>query len=73
MALLHNKFGRALLAWRSEIERAFGWLTNHSGGLAPLPAWVRRSDRVSLWVQVKMLAHWFYTQLKPLDPALADA
>jgi hypothetical protein len=73
MALLQNEFGQALLACRGDIERNFGWLTNHSGGLAPLPAWVRRIDRITMWVQVKMLAHWFYTQLKSLDLALAVA
>ena len=73
MALLQQEFGQALLACRGDIERSFGWLTNHSGGLAPLPAWVRRIDRVTMWVQVKMLAHWFYTQLKSLDLTLSDA
>ena len=64
MALLQQEFGQALLDCRDDIERSFGWLTNHSAGLAPLPAWVRRSDRVTMWVQVKMLAHWFYVRLK---------
>ena len=35
-------FGRALLAQRGAIERAFGNATAFAGGLGPLPAWVRR-------------------------------
>ena len=72
MALLDQDFGRALYECRDDIERDFGWLTNHSAGLAPLPAWVRRRHRVALWVQVKMLGHFMYTQLKAPKPALAD-
>ena len=72
MALLQQEFGKALYAGRSSIERSFGWLTNHSGGLAPLPAWVRGLHRVNLWVQAKMLGHYLYTQLKLLNLSLAD-
>jgi hypothetical protein len=72
MALLQQEFGQALLACRNSIERNFGWLTNHAGGLAPLPAWVRRIWRVTLWVQAKMISHCLYTQLNPLSFALAD-
>jgi hypothetical protein len=71
MELLKQEFGQAMLACRDAIERNFGWLTNHSGGLAPLPAWVRRLDRVRMWVQAKMLGHFLYTQLKPLNFTLA--
>jgi len=37
MALPCNEFGRALCHHCSTIEREFGHLTNHAGGLAPLP------------------------------------
>jgi hypothetical protein len=63
MALLQGAFGKALHACRDEIERSFGWLTNHGCGLAPLPAWVRRLDRAIMWVQAKMLGHFVYAQL----------
>jgi hypothetical protein len=72
MELLQQEFGQALHACRDSIERNFGWLTNHSGGLAPLPSWVRGLHRVTMWVQAKMLGHYLYTQLKPLNFALAD-
>jgi Transposase DDE domain len=35
--LLRQEFGQQLYAFRDQIERNFGWLTNHAGGLAPLP------------------------------------
>jgi hypothetical protein len=72
MELLRQPFGQALLACRGSIERSFGWLTNHSGGLAPLPAWVRRIYRVTQWVQAKLIGHYLYTQLNPLSFSLAD-
>jgi hypothetical protein len=72
MALLQQEFGKALHDCRDSIERSFGWLTNHSGGLAPLPAWVRRIYRVTQWVQAKMIGHFLYTQLNPLNFTLAD-
>lgn len=72
MELLQQEFGKALHACRDSIERNFGWLTNHSGGLAPLPSWVRRIHRVTTWVQAKLISHYFYTQLKPLNLTLAD-
>lgn len=53
--LLGTAFGAALLAVRQAIERRFGNLTGFGGGLAPLPAWVRRSHRVGRWVQAKLL------------------
>jgi hypothetical protein len=43
MALLRTDFGRALYQQRGTIERKFGHLTNHAGGLAPLPNWVAAS------------------------------
>ena len=50
-----REFGKALLQFRIQIERAFGNLTSFAAGLAPLPSWVRRSHRVKLWVQAKLL------------------
>lgn len=47
--------GKALLASRMAIERSYGNLTNFGGGLAPLPAWVRRPRRVAMWVQTKLI------------------
>jgi hypothetical protein len=49
---------------RNQIERNFGWLTNHAAGLAPLPAWVRRIHRVRTWVQSKLIAHAVYVYQK---------
>lgn len=49
-----SRFGRALLARRADIERAFGNLTSFGGGLGPLPAWVRTHRRVSRWVAAKL-------------------
>lgn len=46
-----------LHARRLFIEQRFGHLTCHGGGLAPLPAWVRRRHRVELWVAAKLLIH----------------
>jgi hypothetical protein len=70
--LLQTKFGRSLYHCRDDVERKFGWLTNHSAGLAPLPAWVRRSHRVRLWVQGKLLAHAAYIYSKsPTSPIAA--
>ena len=40
---------------RTRIERKFGNCTSFGGGLAPLPSWVRRLDRVTRWVQAKLL------------------
>lgn len=56
--LLENpepRFGEALLAQRSEIERQFGNLTNWGGGLTCLPPWVRTYRRVHRWVQAKLV------------------
>jgi hypothetical protein len=71
--LLQGKFGQALFRLRKDIERQFGWLTNHAGGLAPLPNWVRRSHRVRLWVQAKLLVHGTYVYLNSRPPPLACA
>lgn len=55
LALVKTVFGKALLAYRKQIERRFGTLTCTSSGFGALPAWVRRPHRVGLWVQAKLL------------------
>jgi hypothetical protein len=60
----------ALMTWRSDrrlceralrlrdgIERRFAHLTSFGGGLGPLPAWVRRLERVRLWVDAKIAVY----------------
>jgi hypothetical protein len=63
IALLQKDFGKALYACRDDIERQFGWLTSHAGGLSPLPSWVRRAHRVYCWVQAKLIIHAIYVYL----------
>ena len=59
-------FGRQLLEARTNIERWFGWLVCHGGGLVSLPPWVRTYRRVHRWVSAKLvLANLKYAQLKP--------
>jgi len=50
-----NRFGPRLYARRTDIEREFSGLTCFGGGLAALPAWVRRIWRVRAWVTAKLL------------------
>ncbi len=71
MALLQNEFGKTLYRCRDDIERCFGWLTNHAGGLPPLPNWVRRVHRVRCWVQAKLIIHAIYVYLYRSPPMLA--
>lgn len=66
--LLQNKFGQALYHCRDDIERKFGWLTSHAGGLLPLPSWVRRLHRVRRWLQAKLIIHAVYVYLYHLVP-----
>lgn len=42
---------------RDEVERIFGALTSFGGGLAPLPAWVRRLPRVRRWITAKIIIY----------------
>jgi hypothetical protein len=70
--LLRTEFGQDLYRCRDDVERKFGWLTTHGGGLAPLPAWVRRSHRVRLWIQAKLLVHAAYVySISPHSPLAA--
>lgn len=71
--LLRQEFGQALYAFREQVERNFGWLTNHAAGLAPLPNWVRRIHRVRAWVQAKLIIHAAYVDLTSMTSSLAIA
>jgi len=53
--MMRGAFGRVLYALRRQIERCYGNATSFGGGLAPLPAWVRRWHRVRIWVWAKLL------------------
>jgi len=64
--MLGREFGQALLKERTSIERNFGNLTNHATGLSPLPSWVRRIERVTQWVQAKLLLHATRLLLQPM-------
>lgn len=55
LELLRRPFGEALFQLRPCIERLFGNATSFGGGLAPLPAWVRRLRRVHRWVWAKLV------------------
>ena len=48
------ELARRVYRERTEIERVFSRLSCYGGGLGPLPAWVRRLDRVTLWVTAKI-------------------
>lgn len=52
-----HEFLEGLHKSRSEIERHFGQLVSTTGGLGPLPAWVRGLLRVTRWVRAKLLLH----------------
>jgi hypothetical protein len=71
--LLGQEFGQQLYAFRDQIERNFGWLTNHAAGLAPIPNWVRRISRVRVWVQTKLIIHAMYVYLTTTPSPLASA
>jgi hypothetical protein len=47
--------GKDVLKSRGGIERVFGTMGNCGFGLGPLPNWVRRPRRVSMWVAAKLL------------------
>lgn len=71
--LLKTAFGETLFKERDHIERKFGELTNFGAGLAPLPNWVRRLNRVLLWVYAKILINVIRIQNKQHLPSLAPA
>jgi hypothetical protein len=47
----------AALTMRGSIERTFGTISCFGGGLSPLPAWVRRLERVERWVTAKLIIY----------------
>lgn len=49
--------GEDLYRQRLEIERIFSQQSSFGGGLAPLPAWVRRWERVQRWVTAKIILY----------------
>jgi hypothetical protein len=57
LEMLSRPSGRQLYAIRRDVERRFGNLVSFGGGLAPLPAWVRRLSRVRLWVEGKLFVN----------------
>lgn len=55
LALLNKPFGKSLYRVRLNVEHCFAGLTSFVGGLASLPFWVRRFNRVRLWLHAKLL------------------
>ena len=53
--LMKRSFGRELFGRRGRVEGYFGNATSFGGGLAPLPAWVRRRHRVLRWTWAKLI------------------
>lgn len=62
---------RRVYKLRTEIERIFSRLSCFGGGLAPLPAWVRRLDRVTLWVTAKIAIYHARLLLREQRKAVA--
>ena len=56
ISLMENSpaFRQLFHALRTNIERKFGNWTSFGSGLSPLPSWVRRLERVRLWVRAKL-------------------
>lgn len=71
IALLRRTWHRRLYARRTQIERYFGGLTAFGGGLAPLPSWVRRLQRVRLWIHAKLIVNAL--RINDLQPSTAVA
>lgn len=63
LEMLRRDFGEKLFTMRRGIERLFGNFTTFGGGLAPLPAWVRRLHRVKRWGWAKLLINAARIQL----------
>lgn len=57
IAMMKSSFGKRVYRLRVKIEEAYGNATSFGGGLAPLPAWVRRPHRVRTWVWAKLLVN----------------
>ncbi len=71
--MLKQPYAKEIFRFRRQIERDFGVMTSFGGGLAPLPAWVRRFTRVRNWIHAKLLvnaARWLRKH-QPAMPAVA--
>jgi hypothetical protein len=53
----HPEICQEVQLWRDQIERIFSAVCGYGGGLSPLPAWVRRLDRVRRWVTGKIILY----------------
>lgn len=62
------KLAWTIYGWRSGIERIFSALSCYGGGLGPLPAWVRRLERVDRWVTAKVALYNARVLLR-MDPS----
>jgi hypothetical protein len=71
LELLHTSFGKDLYRRRGRIEHCFAQLTSFVGGLGPLPFWVRRFNRVKLWVHSKLLIHAVHQLKLQQHPAIS--
>ena len=73
IGFLQTPKGRKLFGQRVAIERCFGNWTSFGGGLAPLPAWVRRPHRVTAWIHAKLLINAARIEKKLASSATAVA
>ncbi len=60
LKVLGTEAGRRAMAGRDRIERVFGRMSSIACGLKPLPAWVRGMERVTLWINAKVLLYHVY-------------
>lgn len=74
LRMLQRKFGEALYARRTDIERHLGHLVTNPAGLDRLPWHVRRLRRVQRFVQLKLIIsgcyRWLQLQKPPKDRPL---
>jgi hypothetical protein len=54
---IHNRFGPAMYAQRTSIERVFSRMASSRVGMDSLPPFVRTPSRVDYWVQGMMVLH----------------
>jgi hypothetical protein len=54
---IHNRFGPAMYAQRTSIERMFSKMASSRVGLDHLPSFVRTPSRVECWVQGMVILH----------------
>ncbi len=53
----HRIMGQYVYRQRVRVEGVFSAMCSFGGGLGPLPAWVRRIDRVRRWVGAKIILY----------------